>query len=39
MQLPELKQAVTCDKNSGRRLYEQKGSEFAYEIHLSFHQI
>ena len=30
MQLPELKRAVTCDKNSGCRLHEQRRSEFAF---------
>ena len=37
--LPELKRAVTCDKNSGYRLHEQRRSEFAYELHLSSHQM
>ena len=34
IQLPELKRAVTCDKNSGCRLHEQRRSEFAYELHF-----
>ena len=36
MQLPELKQAVTCTKNSGCRLHEQRLSEFAYETPIIF---
>ena len=36
MQLPELKRAVTCGKNSGCRLPEQWRSEFAYELHSYF---
>ena len=32
MQLQELKRAVTCDKNSGCRLYEQMSSEFSNEL-------
>ena len=36
---PELKRAVTCDKNSGCRLHEQRRSEFAYELHLPSHQM
>ncbi len=34
MQLPELKRAVTCDKNSGYRLHEPRRSEFSYELHI-----
>ena len=32
MQLPELKRAVICDKNSGGKFHEQR-SEFANELH------
>ena len=33
--LPELKQAVICDKNNGCKLLEQRRSEYANELHLS----
>ena len=33
MQLSEVKQAVTCDKNSGCRLHEHRRSGDAYELH------
>ena len=39
MQLSELKQAVTCGKNSGCRLDEKRRSEFTYELHLSSQQM
>ena len=34
MQLPELLRAVTCDKNSGCRLHEQRRSKFTYEFNF-----